>query len=76
MLAESCAEDVLMQIHKNDAVASPVVLPQGTCTVTVNSHMGNAWTFTVNETVSGYTKSIQVSATRSSNVSVSSWQEL
>ena len=76
MLAESCTEDVLMQIHKNNAVVSPVVLPQGNCTVTVNSHVGNDWTFTVNETLSGYTKSIQVSATRTTSVTVTSWQEL
>lgn len=76
VFAESCVEDVLMQIHDDDAIVSPVVLPAGSCTVTTNSHAGNDWTFTVAGSYGGYAKSIRVSATRTTSVTVTSWQEL
>lgn len=75
-LVESCAEEALLQIRNNNTVVSSITLPQGSCTVTINSHIGAAWVFTETGTQNGYTKSIQVSATRNANVSITSWQEL
>ena len=73
---ETCTEDVLYRLRKNNAIPGTITLPAGTCNVTINSHVGNAWTFTVTGTFSGHTKNIQVSATRTSQVTVTSWLEI
>lgn len=73
---ESCAEDALNRIRLNDALPATITLPTGSCSVTINSHVGNNWTFTVSGTFSGHTKNIQVSATRTTQVTVVSWLEI
>lgn len=73
---ESCIEDALIRINKNNVLTGTIVLPEGTCTVTINSQVGSNWDFTVAGTLDGYSKSIRVTATRGSTVVVNSWQEI
>ena len=73
---ESCAEDALIKINKNGALAGTIVLPEGTCTVTINSQVGSNWDFTVSGILNGYSKNIRVTATRGSTMTVNSWQEI
>jgi len=74
-LLESCVEDCLIKLNKNNSLPATVVLPEGSCTVTTDSHVGNAWAFSVSGSFVGTTKTIQVSATRAGGVTVNSWLE-
>jgi len=75
-LTEGCAEDALLRLNKTHTLPASIVLPEGTCTITINSHVGNNWTFTVAGTLNTLTKRIQISATRTSKVTVTSWLEI
>lgn len=73
---ESCIQEVLLDINKTDTAPATVILPDGTCTVTINSHVGSNWDFTVTGTYLGYKKTIRVTATRTTTVTVTSWIEI
>lgn len=72
---EACIEDALYQINTRNDVPTTITLPEGTCSVTIDSHSGANWTFTVSGTASGYTKSIQVMTTRSNTITPVSWKD-
>ncbi len=73
---ESCVEEALMNINRNNTLSGTVVLPEGSCTVTINSQVGSAWDITVDGTLDGYNKSIRVTAIRGSTVTINSWLEI
>jgi len=73
---ESCVQDALLSINKTDTLGGSVILPDGTCTVTINSHVGSDWDFTVEGTHGGYKKTIRVTASRTSTVNITSWIEI
>jgi len=75
-LVESCIEDALYSINTTNSLGSSITLPIGTCSVTINSHVGANWTFTVSGTLNGYTKSIQITTVRSTTMTPMTWKEL
>jgi len=75
-ISEACVEDALLRINENNAVPSSFTLPYGTCSVTVNSQVGNNWDITVSTTISSQTKSIQVVFDRTSIITITSWKEV
>lgn len=76
LLVEGCVEDALLQLNEDNTITSNITIPQGSCSVTINSHEGNNWTFTVGGEFENYNKSVQVSATRGSTVEVTSWNDI
>lgn len=75
-LVEGCTEDALLRLSEDNLIPATITIPDGVCSVTINSQTGNDWTFTVTGSFNNYTKSIQVDANRQSNVEVSGWTEL
>ena len=75
-MVESCVDDALVRLNKTNTIPGTITLPTGSCNVTINSQVGNDWTFTVSGSVGGHKKNIQVSATRTSTVTVTSWLEI
>lgn len=75
-LVESCVQDGLLRINKSNSLPATITLPQGTCNVTINSHIGNAWIFSVSGVFGGFKKNIQVSASRTSTIGITNWQEM
>jgi len=75
-LTESCVEDALLLLNTTNTVNTTITLPEGTCTLTVNSTVGTTWDFTVTSTNETLTKKIQVIAVRGSTVTVTSWLEI
>ena len=75
-LAEACVEDALLRLNSTNALNTTITLPQGTCSLVVNSQVGSTWTFTVTGTAETLAKKIQVTAVRASTVSVTSWLEI
>lgn len=75
-ITESCIEDALLRLSNTNTVNTTVTLPEGVCSLVVNSTVGNTWTFTLTGTSETVTKKIQVVAVRGSVVSVTSWLEI
>jgi Tfp pilus assembly protein PilX len=75
-LTEACVEYALLELSNTNSVDTTVTLPEGTCSLVVNSTVGTTWTFTVTGTKETLTKKIQVNAVRGSAVSVTSWLEI
>lgn len=75
-MIESCVGDALVRINKNNTLPGTITLPTGSCTVTINSQVGTNWTFTVTGSLNSYTKTVKISATRTSLVTVTSWLEI
>lgn len=72
---ESCAADALIKLNNTNAIPTSIVLPLGTCSVgTTNS--GTNWTITISGSQENYTKTIQINASRTTNVDVTSWTEI
>ncbi len=72
-LVNSCIQDALIAYNNSGLPPASVTLPIGTCTIVVDSSTPTSSTFTTTGTVAGYTKSIQVTANRTSLVSVVNW---
>ena len=73
---ESCVEDALLRLSNTNALNTTITLPEGTCTLVVNSQVGTTFTFTVTGIRETLTKKVQVTAVRGSAVSVTSWLEI
>lgn len=74
-LVEACVEDSLLSINTQNNINTTITVPTGTCSVTINSHVGANWTYTVTATLNGYTKNVQVITTRSNTLTPNSWKE-
>lgn len=75
-LVEGCAEDALLRLNNNNSIPVSILLPEGNCNITNISNVGNDWTFTVSATILNYSKSLQISATRSNSVQITGWLEI
>ena|SRR3989338_6307938 len=75
-LVESCVEDALLRLNEDNSIPATITLPDGSCSVTINSQVGTLWTFTVSGTFISHAKSIQVVADRTNTVTVNSWTQL
>jgi hypothetical protein len=78
-LAVACSQEALQQIHDNIAFSGSngLTLGQGTCTYVVAVTAPATRSITTSGTVGSVVKKIQVYATiDTSNISVTSWQEI
>jgi len=75
-LTESCVHDALLRLSNTNALNTTITIPEGTCSLTVDSNVGTTWVFTVAGTFGGNTKKIQTTAVRGSTVSVTSSLEI
>jgi redox-sensitive bicupin YhaK (pirin superfamily) len=75
-VTEACAEDALLQLNTTNTLPASVVLPEGTCSVVTDSHVGTTWVFTVTGVLETLTKNVQITADRINTVSVTSWLEV
>lgn len=75
-VVNACVQDGLIRLNKNNAIPGTIVLPEGSCTVTINSQVGSSWDVTFTGTVNGYTKSLRVTATKTTTVTINSWLEI
>lgn len=74
---EGCMEDALIKIRSNDAYAGGTITrPEGSCVITIVSHVGSNWTVTANSTDTKYVRKVQVTMVKSSSIAITSWQEI
>ncbi len=67
-LVESCVEEGLININKNNTLPAIITTNFGTCPVTINSQTGVSWDFTVSS-------SVNVKLNRGGFVTIGGWQE-
>ena len=72
-IVESCIEDALLSYNNTSVVPTSVTLPIGTCTITLDSSTPTSSTFTTTSTSSNYSRSIEVTADRTTGVSIVNW---
>lgn len=75
-LAEGCIYDALLELNEDNTISTSIAVPEGSCTITIDSQSGSNWTFTVTASLDDITQQIQVSAERTNTVTVTSWQQL
>ncbi|OGM78902.1 hypothetical protein A2382_03340 [Candidatus Woesebacteria bacterium RIFOXYB1_FULL_38_16] len=73
---EGCVEDALIRLNETNSIPATLSVLGETCSVTINSHSGHNWTFTVEKEVNGYLKKVQVSAIWGLTVEIVSWNEI
>ncbi len=73
---EACVNDGLWKINKMNSLPGTIVLPEGSCTATINSHTGSSWDVTFSGILDGYTKNIRIVVIKGNIVTVSSWLEI
>lgn len=74
-ILEGCADEALLYINENNTITPTIDTPQGTCTLMVNSITGVNWSITLSTTVSGYTKTMDITVIRNSTMTITSWEE-
>lgn len=72
-IVESCIEDALLTYNNTGLVPTSITLPNGTCTINLDSSTPTSSTFTTTSTFSNYSRSIQVTADRTTGVSIVNW---
>jgi len=73
---EGCVEDAILKTKASPTYnGGNITRPEGTCTVTV-SKAGNVWTETISTTDTAYKRTVRVVFTRTSSITLTSWQEI
>jgi hypothetical protein len=75
-ILEGCTDETLLYINENNSLPTSVTTPDGICTVTLDSLVGNIWTITLSTTVNSFTKTVKVTLNRSSTITITSWEEI
>ncbi len=76
-LTEGCVEEMLLGVKNSNTYAGGVITrPEGSCTVIIDTNIGNVWTITVTPNSTDYVRSIRVVLTRGAGVVLTSWQEI
>ncbi|MCD8484354.1 hypothetical protein LRY65_01930 [Candidatus Woesebacteria bacterium] len=74
-LADSCVEEALLVINETESLPTSLTTPEGTCDLTLDAQVGDAWEFTVESNFEGNVAVHSVEADRGSVVSVTEWME-
>jgi hypothetical protein len=72
-LLDSCAEESLIKINKDNTLPPTIITTFGSCGVTVNSQIGTSWNLTIGTTGEMSSLGINVVLNRGSTISISSW---
>jgi len=75
-LLEGCAEDVLLYLNNNNLLPSSIILPEGTCTVSLNSQINQDWDFNLLGNFNNQSQGLHINATRSYRVTINLWQQV
>lgn len=73
---DSCVEDALLRLNEDNSIPVQILLPAGSCDVTIDSQSGDDWQFTVFGSIDDYGKSIQVRVNRKAVLTITSWREV
>src|SRR3990167_671538 len=67
-IISSCVDDALLRLSDYDDIPAAITVGGYACTINIESHVGDRWTFTVEGTFEGYYKKIRVVADRTTRV--------
>lgn len=75
-IAEACAENALEMIKDSPAYSEESLsIFGGSCTISIST-AGSDWTVTSTAEKDNYSKTIEVQLTRTSQITINSWQEI
>lgn len=74
-VVESCVNDILLELTNEATFSGTVTLPEGSCTVNLDSQSGNNWVFSVTGTINSYDSTIQVDLDKTTELTINSWLE-
>lgn len=75
---EGCVEDALQKAHDSASYngGSNITRPEGTCTISPITKVGNQWTFTVSTQATDYKRTIEIVINRAPPaIDLISWKE-
>jgi hypothetical protein len=73
---KGCTEVALLELNESSTLPATVTTPDGSCTITLNSQTGTTWVFTTTGTFGSFTKSVTMTAERTTTISITSWKEV
>lgn len=74
---EGCMEDALSKIRLNDVYAGGTITrPEGSCVITIVSHVGSNWTINASTSDTKYVRTTQAVIVKSTSISLTSWKEI
>lgn len=75
---EGCVEDALLKTREHSGYnGGTITRPEGTCSITVDSKVGDTWTITVTTQATNYKRTIRVVFDRLvPGISITSWKEV
>lgn len=76
VFVENCMEDALLKIRNAPTYSGGTIFhPSGTCDITVN-RVSNNYTITATSTSFSHVRTIEVQATRTNQLTITSWKEI
>ncbi len=73
LVAESCADDVLLKLNHDNLLPSTVTVDGVTCNVVQNSQLGTLWDFDISVSLSQMVHTINIVADRTDKIYIISW---
>jgi len=76
---EACIEDALIKLNHDDSTFSSfssITLPEGSCTISNITNVGDTWSFRMSGQTSGHTKTFDIEADRGSTLDIINWKEI
>jgi len=70
---EGCVQEALLQLKNNNSLPAQVILPEITCQINNISQTGNDWSFQVTGNYQGFSKTIDLQATRDTQLTLTGW---
>lgn len=74
-VVESCVNEVLLELTNEATFSGTVTLPEGSCTVILDSQSGDNWVFSVTGSINNYDTTIQVDLDKTTELTINSWLE-
>jgi len=69
---DSCGEEALININENNTLPATIITNYGSCSVTVNSKVGDSWNFSLNTSNMSHL-GVNIVLNRGSTIAISSW---
>lgn len=75
ILLDTCAEESLITINKNNTLPSTIITNLGTCSVTINSQVGSSWDFNLITSDEMSPLELNIVLNRGSIITISNWND-
>lgn len=74
-ILDACSEESLININENNTLPSTITTTLGSCNITVNSHIGTSWDFTLGTNGTMSSLKTNITLNRGSIIGISNWSD-